>query len=444
MRQVVPRYIYLLAVVFLCAASVAAPASASESLRNLNKEKSAISDPARNLGTIAAYLPKQVLNGSLFAAAKTAGVVSDPEFIEKVEDILYLYERKLMWFPTLSYASGLRPEYGAGLLYRDGGFKALTRYSMHDADHWSMSFNTSYEKYLGRVSWKTGLKGALKKKDDYRYYGLGGDPENDARNRFTGSDDYGTFTEETKQLQWETMIYDATRDWQVKYMGYYQRRGFDSSGRGNKDLRNEFDLTTIPGFVNDSPIEQIYQEISFMIDTRDQKQILSKGFRGEIYGGLSNGIGANSADFIKGGIDAAAYIPVIRDNRLIVPRLVFDQAASIDGTRIPFTEYPRHPTFRGVSSRYLIHNDKSSAVLSLEYQWPISHMLTGHIFTDYLVAGSSIGDLKWENARWASGAGVGLHYLNKEFARVEFAGGNEGFQMNVRIGLPQPSNKRGL
>lgn len=416
----------------------------AENLRNLTQENRQLSDSSREILTALVYLPKQVFNGTLYAGAKTAGYVSDPEFIEMVEDILYLYQRKLMWFPVLGYSSGLRPEYGAGLLYRDGAFNTLTRYSMHDADHWSMDFKTSYEQYLGRMGWKATLKGMLKKHDDYRYYGIGGDPEDDARNRFTASDDEGVFTEETKHLQWETSLFHPTRDWKVEYMGFYQRRGFESSGRGNKDLRNEFDLTRIPGFINDAPVEQIYQEVNLTIDTRDHKKIISKGFRGQIYGGISNGIGRNSSDFIRGGFDAAGYIPLWRENRILAPRIVYDQAGSIDGKTIPFTEYPRHPTFRGVSSRHLLHMEKASSVLTLEYQWPISHMLTGHLFTDYLVAGSSAGSFQWKEARWAGGAGFGLHYLNKEFARLELAGGNEGFQMTFRTGLPQPSNKRGI
>ena len=412
-------------------------------IRNTVQAEQHSADVIRDSASHLLFLPRQITNGTLWGIEKTASALSDPDFIETVKDVLYLYERELLWFPIVSYESGFRPSYGAGLYYHRRNIKALLRGQVHDSRNWSYGFKASYVHPLGSMYLKTSFSGIFEKQDDLRYYGIGADPENDARNGFISAieQDYGVYTEDRRKLQWkeELIVTDA---WKVRYLGYYQRRAFDDEGRGDNPLRDVFNLSLIPGFTTGAPVSQIYNEVSVVWDNRSKKEILSQGFRLEAYTGISSGIQANPSDFLRVGFDAAAFVPVIKENRVVIPRITIDVVEDLNSHAIPFTEYPRHHHFRGVSQRDIIHNDDFAVSPSIEYQWPLSHMLIGHLFFDVLAVGDTLGDVDFKDALWAVGGGVNLHLSEHEIAKVSFAGGSEGFQLGISIGLPLEENER--
>ena len=111
----IPFFLLILSVSLLYTPPLWAASKGEINIRGIEREEKHITDLDRQGATALLYLPKQFLNGTLWGIGKTASVVSDPEFIEKVEDILYIYERKLAWFPIVDYNSGFRPGYGVGL-----------------------------------------------------------------------------------------------------------------------------------------------------------------------------------------------------------------------------------------------------------------------------------------------------------------------------------------
>lgn len=413
---------------------------AEPNIRGVEKKEVKAVDPALTVLAGVFYIPRQIVDGTLYGVGKTVEVVSDKEFIEKVKDILYLYERKLLWFPIVGYASGFRPTYGGGLYYKDGGKQALFRATMYDAHYWSVSLKGSHTQDIGWASWKNSLLGAVETKNDRRFYGIGADPHNDPRSAFIAQNEYGVYTENRRKFQWGSGLESRDGTYSLDYLGFLQRRGFKSDGDGSNDLEDIFDVSRIPGFQN--PVSQIYDELSFTYDTRKNKKMMSSGFRGEIYGGFSNGLAKNKSDLFRTGFDASGFIPVHRPDQLIVPRLVLDVVENLDDTEIPFSEYPRHHTFRGLSRREQIRSERVSMVPSIEYQWPISHMLAGHIFFDSLIVGPRLSEFSWHNGIWAAGAGVDVHYMGHELARVELAGGSTGIYLSVTIGKPLRSNHR--
>ena len=386
------------------------------------------------------YVPRQITDGSMYGSGKIVEALTDEDFIRRVKDILYIYEEKLLWFPLVGYASGFRPSYGGGLYYKDGGIRSLFRGSIHDAHYWSLSLKNTYVQDIGWASWESSLLGLVETKNDKRFYGIGTDPRNDPRNTFLAHHEYGTYTENRRKIQWSTKLESPGGNYEVKYLGFLQRRGFKSYGDGRNDLEDIFDVSRIPGF--NHPVSQIYDEISFVYDTRKNQKMLTQGFRGEIFGGFSNGLAKNKSDLFRTGFDAAGFIPVVKPNRLIVPRLVFDMVENLDSTPIPFSEYPRHHTFRGLSNREQILNERVSMVPSLEYQWPLSHMLAAHIFFDSLIVGPRVSEFSWHHGIWAAGAGLDIHYFEHELGRNELAGGSEGFYVSVSIGKPLRTNGR--
>ncbi len=434
------NFVLVFSIIFSGSPSLFAEAT-TPNVRGIEQEETKTLDTTLAALSAGLYLPRKLVDGTFFGAAKTAKVVSDPDFIRKVEDILYIYKRDLAWFPTFSWQSGYRPNYGAGIYYSKNGVKSLTRFSLNDSDYYSFSTKASYTQYFGRVKWKTSVAGLYEKRDDRRFYGIGSSPMADTRNVFLSPEDFGVFTEERRKLEWSSSIYPAEK-WGFTYLGYYQRRGLLASGKGDNDLRDRFRVSAIQGF-NNAPITQIYNELSFKVDTRDNDKMISRGFRSEVYSGISVGLENNDSDFVRFGADVAAFIPVIKENRVLVPRIVFNGVNEFDDRNpIPFTEFPRNRTFRGVSDKDLIRSDKLAFVPSLEYQWPLSHVLSGHIFIDTLIVGPTISDLGWDDGLWAAGVGVDFHYREREFGRAQFAVGSEGFQFTFTIGTPLRSNSR--
>lgn len=410
------------------------------SLRGIVAEDSDFLTPVTTALSVITYVPLKIIDGSLYAGGHTAAYLSDEDFIRKVKDILYLYEDRLLWFPMVSYASGFRPAYGGGLYYKGDSWTALGRAEIHDSNYWSYSLKSTYVRPVRWGEWKNTLMAVTEQKDDRRFYGLGADPRDDHRNTFIGEHDYGVYTETRKKLQWSSSVYTPPKTFGVTYLGYLQRRSFEDHGHDNNDVREVFDHTRIPGF--DAPVKQLYNELSAVWDTRDEKHMLSPGFRSEIYSGLSAGLGKHNANLFRTGFDAAGFIPTIKEDRLIVPRLVTDMVENINDDPIPFSEYPRHQTFRGTSSREIIRSERVSLVPSLEYQWPISHALAGHLFYDMLFVGPDAGSIRWHEGLWAAGIGVDFHYFSRELGRAELAFGSEGFQASITFGSPLRTNHR--
>lgn len=425
---------------YFCVSSVHAAYEKEVSLRGIERAESRYLDPLRTTVAGVTYVPRKVLDGTLYLTGRTAAELSDKDFIRRVKDILYFYDKKFMWYPIVEFNSGFRTSYGAGLNFKNKDLRINSKAVLHDSNYYSYSSKVKYHLSFSNVEWDNSVLGVIEKKDDRRFYGIGADPKNDPRNTFVGNHDYGIYTENRRKIQWESSVYKPGKSIGVSYLGYYQRRGFLDHGSGNNDVREVFDHSRIPGF--DAPVRQIYNELSLKVDTRDQKAVLSPGFRSEVYSGISAGLGKHNANLFRTGFDAAGFIPVIRRNRLIIPRVNADLVESMNDVPIPFSEYPRQHTFRGVSSREIIRSDRISLVPSLEYKWPLSHMFNAHIFFDTLFVGPRVGSIRWNDGIWATGVGLDLHYFKHELGRLELAGGSEGFQARFTIGKPLQTNHR--
>lgn len=438
MCKILPLFLIL----FIASSSVQAQAAYEKevSLRGLEKAESRFLDPLGTAVSGVTYIPRKAVDGSLYLTGRMAAELSDPDFIRRVKDILYFYDEKFMWYPIVDYASGFRAAYGAGLNFKHKSWRVNSRAVLHDSNYYSYSSKIKYSRNLGSLDWDTALLAVAEKKDDRRFYGIGADPRRDSRNTFVGENDYGIYTENRKKLQWESSLYNADHSLGISYLGYYQRRQFDDHGSGANDVREVFDHSRIPGF--DAPVRQIYNELALDLDTRNQKKILSPGFKSEVYSGISAGLGKHNANLLRTGFDAAGFIPVIRENRLLIPRLSADLVENLNEVEIPFSEYSRQLNFRGTSGREIIRSERISMVPSIEYQFPLSHIFSANIFYDTLFVGPRVGSIRWNEGLWAAGAGLNFHYLKHELARIELAGGSEGFQVRITVGAPLKTNHR--
>jgi outer membrane translocation and assembly module TamA len=82
-----------------------------------------------------------------------------------------------------------------------------------------------------------------------------------------------------------------------------------------------------------------------------------------------------------------------------------------------------------------LRTDLFSAVPSLEYQWPLTHNVGGHLFLDYLLVADSVKHLSFADAPYAYGAGISIQGFRSEVGRIAVSTGSEGWRLMIDVGL---------
>jgi len=368
----------------------------------------------------------------------SAGILGDPELIAQVEDFFYIVDDKLGWYPGVVFSSGLTPLYGLNLFYKAGSGHATWDGAYNNDDQWRTGVELSYM----RPSWNTVLSGRIERDNDQVFFGIGTDPINDVRSFFLpdASAGQGNFFQRRAYVRLETSLRFA-EFWDLVYTTALQRRQIKEPATGTKRLSAVFDVASLPG--GQETINQSYNELALRFDTRQDDKRITPGVFLESYSGLSEGLGNDAMRLWRVGGEADIFVPIIRQNRFLVPRLLIDGIINLnDGTPIPFTEYPRHPLFRGVSSRKIIRADRWSLQSSLEYQWPLTPTFLGHLFTDYLMVGHDPSDFSTKDAVWAAGLGILLHQDQADLGEVQITTGSEGIRLLLSVGFATNSGRR--
>ena len=428
--------------------SLQSPKSIYMSTRGLERDKKEGDEEFRSILNGVLYLPRVVTDALFYSSGWSANLIEETNAIEQVTDFIYLYKHMFGWYPAFRYSSGSSTAIGATLFYNQNPVKASFTGYYGNRDFWKTKGIFTYSLLAGSTLLKFKLSGEFGSRDNYEFYGFGYDPEYDSRNVFRTNNDeeYGRYVQKRSKLQ----IVVGVRPnplWQFFWLSYLgQRRIKNPEDEDVNNLESVFDLSYLPGAANgaESVIELAYNEVSLRYDTRRYPEEISPGIRLEGYTGLSNGYGLNKSQYSRAGFDAAFYIPLIKKNRLLVPRIVFDRLYNLkDDIAIPFTEYPRHPSFRGVSSRTMLRSDKILLVPSIEYQWPLTIQVRGHIFLDYLVVSDKWENLTFNNTPYAFGIGIDIHSKHSELGRIQISTGSENVRIMVSLGLSGHQSDRG-
>lgn len=406
-------------------------------IRGIERNEKRRSDTIRHVINAGLFIPRHAIDGLLYPVSYGIG------HADEIEDILFFFDDKLGWYPLLESASGFSPLYGLKVRYNDERFGVSLRGRYASGERWESKAKMSYSHETDGAAWEIGLAAFIEQDDNRDFFGIGSDPMNDPRSFFISPNadfDNGAYFQRRENIQLTFSLRPSAK-WKLLFTNFYQKRTITDPSEERQRIGVVFDLSKLPGA--QEPAKQIYNEISARFDTRKYKGQPSKGLSLEGYAGLSSGIDGDESQFFRTGVDLAAYIPVIKQNRLIIPRIVFDMLENINNdVPIAFTEYPRQLTFRGVSTRTLLRSDNLSFVPSLEYQWPLVYNASGHIFADYLVVAEELGDLSFSDSVWAVGFGIDIHSIDSRLARLEFSSGSEGFRFNLSIGQSQATNDR--
>ena len=379
------------------------------------------------------YMPKKVIYAVKFASGYGMRLMYEQKFVDRIEEYFFDKNKTFGWYPILILTSQYRPKFGLNLFYVQGDFETVLRGDFAAPKKNSAQIIASYRIKTARTVWRFTLSGLEEYNDDRVYYGLGPDPLRDSRNSFseTAADDHGTYIQHRQKVQFITGL-RTSNDWQFFWTCFFQRRKIYDAVDSDNPLGSVFDLAALP-----KSVKQFYNELSVRYDSRDNEAYLSPGIFCEGHTGISLGVLHDRSRFLRYGLDFFLNIPVIHQNRFLRPRMVIDVMKNIDDDRVPFVEYPRQPTFRGVALRRMYRTDEISTVVSFEYQWPLSFNLGGHLFFDNLIVAKDLSEFGRHTVPWAIGFGIDFHALDDELARFITAYGPEGIRFAFHLGIDE-------
>jgi hypothetical protein len=172
-------------------------------------------------------------------------------------------------------------------------------------------------------------------RDDLEFFGFGSSPQSDPRNEFLRARGIEFVRFDQRLTAWVARRDDAALESSAAVLlGLYQKRAVDDF-RDEHEVR--FSADPAAGRTND----QVYNEVGFRFDTRQSERKISPGFRLESYVGLSNGISGDKGRFRRWVSTSRPYIPVLKRDRVLVPRFIFDTVDDLSETQpLAFTDLP--------------------------------------------------------------------------------------------------------
>ncbi|MDP8206826.1 MAG: hypothetical protein P9L92_09205 [Candidatus Electryonea clarkiae] len=372
--------------------------------------------------------------------------ILEPGYIAKrVDNFFKPHGEYVGWFPLFDVTSGTRIRAGLGLFYIRDLLSSSVRGIYADHAKYNVEFRTTWNR---ETIWEKDLQMHLnllqRLDDDLWFYGIGANPGSDPRSHFRpGTEEIrGKYFQRKRMAMLLTGIRSSKRvEWY--FLSQIIERNIHSSGDVSEfaQLRNVFDDINLPGVYGIH--SQWYNEITYRFDTRLALWQTEAAYSLEGYTGYTQGISNDGSRLLRFGGDVSGVIPTINEDFVFLPRLVANSVVNLDQEDdIAFYNYPRHPTFRGVSTRYLVRNDEFNFIPSVEQRWHFHKRLSMSVFYDMLFVGDKSESISFDNSPWALGTSFILHGRNEEFGTMQFVYGSEGLRFRLSLGVPVEKNDR--
>lgn len=424
------------------AAAGVARAEDADDVRGVETRARTTADVAREAADAVLFLPRLAVQGVLYSSGFGIEATQDARFVARTKDLLLFLDRGGI-YPRVAFSSESFPALGANLFYRGSRFGVVGGGAYSNDEFWVGSTHLSWQGPIGSRVLKVTVSGRVELEDDRVFYGIGAHPRSDPRSAFLAgtTQDEGRYLQRRGDVDAVVALRAASR-LELFLDARYRTRRPENPTDGGDRFGDVFDLAALPGARELG--RQVYTELSGRYDTRPYPGVLSPGFRAQAYAGVSTGVGDDRSRLFGSGVDASAYLPVLLRNRLLVVRGVLDMVENLrDAVPIPFTEYPRHLTFRGVSSsRTILRTDEWVLVPSVAYQWPLTDNLSSQLFVDGLLVARQVEELSLGGAPWAAGLALEVHTRHHGLGRLVVGGGSEGARIGVDLGSPITDNDR--
>lgn len=365
------------------------------------------------------FLPSWTLKAIFFPLQKGLRFAERHRLMERVEDILYNDARTAGITPVFSFLSRLGPTAGLKLFHNDlGGFGEKVAFDAAFGGRYAQAYQLSFnaDRVLGSRYWLSTLV-RYEVQPSLLFSGLGDAPE-----RSTGSHlgpreaAVETRYRETRMLVVAGGGYTIGRPGgltKLGMLGILNHRDFE--GARAKDVREDehsltgvYDTSRLPGF--DDGTRTLELNGTVVIDTRDRAGATSSGAYFEAFGGGL--VPQHEYRFAHYGAELSAYIDLYHHDRVLVLRAVHEAVAGAD-ENIPFAELPRVGGPRRLRGYTLDRfRDKTTAVATVEYHYPIHELIAGSLFLDAGRAAPTYQRL-FELEHWRVGGGAGIIVRSK-------------------------------
>lgn len=372
--------------------------------------------------------------------AYTRGTAAaEAERVAQIRDFFLRPESPWGWYPVVVGASSWRFKLGAKVYYSSPRVGSSLDAEGAGKDIWAARFRFTLRALGHGQVRQMNVTLMQRQDDDMLFYGIGPYPRTDPRSHFRPGaiDDNAVFNQDFQQAQ-TILALRATPIVEARGTWIYQVRHIYGPWEEDNGLQQVFDVQALPGALGRQ--RDLYQELALRVDnTRGQER---RGVAVEVYGGLDAGVGGDTRRFLRYGLDAYLNAPLFAEN-MIVPRVVANVVRNLNAERpLNFTDYPRHPTFRGVPDRYLLRSDNLVFVPSLDIHNRISDRFTGRLFVDYLLVAPAIDRIHWRSGITAVGAGLVFYTPFADVAGLVFAWSPVGPRVTVFLGAEPNRNER--
>jgi|GEM_PF-2630468 len=417
------------------------PDSTNTNTRGIEREEVSSEDPLRSMGDILIYLPRTTISYLLYGTGRGAYHLSDPDLIQKVESLLYFYKHQFGWYPNANIVSDHRSAFGAGVFYKVGYFSSSISSIYTAEDKWKLKSKLSHSSILNNKVLKTTFYVEFREDDDREFSGFGAHPLSDSRNSFleNRTDNIAVFGRERSRIGLDIGIRTSDAI-SFSYTGFYEN--LTLSPVDNQHSIEKVFLVNQDLF--STRFERLINEISFRFDSRENINHVSPGNRFETYAGLSHGLtDPYNGEIFFYGFDAISFIPIIKRNRIVAPRLAVNAASGMDSDNLmEFQFYPGHSTFRGASTRKQIRTDSFVIVPSIDYIWPLNSFIRASLFADAIVATNNLRDITINNTPNAYGWSISVHGDHEDVASFRISTGTQGLRLKLIIGFALDDNER--
>ena len=434
MTRTLPRLTALRVAVVLALASFTTRAAADDPVN----EVGGVIEPARPPGDTARtavdvmlFVPRSVVRIAVLASTATASFFEDQQVIPRTRSILGTEDDAIRVTPTVSIASGLRPDLGARATSKTGGFASMVRASVIDAS----SYVTEARVLQGlgdRQRTQLVLEGYQERRIS-GWGGVGPVPSLDGRNAFLPGHAGGSGS--FLQVRQRVIAAAGTRvadDYELLFSSSFQRRKIEDAPDLVDTINSTFVPSTVPGAYDRS--ERLYTEATIRRDTRAVRGPPAAGLLLEAYGGSSQDTNGVYAPALHAGGRAAWFISVVRKTSIINPRITLDVISPLGSKGLPFVEYVYASGFRGESDRV----DRVAALASIDYRWQLRPFLAARVFVDATTVAPTIPKLSVEHLSWAAGFGIDLHSTTTAIGRVGIAASPDTVSLILVFGLADP------
>ncbi len=395
-------------------------------------------DPARAFAR-ALLAPPRIFVETLFVAARLAtSLMEQEQLVPRINAFMESREGEIAAFPTLFFDPNRKPSVGARAVLGARGLAADVRAGIGGVNEFVGEAKLRWATSKG-LPMALALEALFDRRSDLQFFGVGQTPSLDERNRFRAATREARYLEDRSRLVLALGVRPTSFLELLLSTGLVRRLVRDSPDSSELAFSRVFEPGSVPGGpVGERPgsTTLLYSEAAVRADTRESRAVPRPGAFAEGWAGVGQGVLDDRTQYVRFGVRAAAFLPIVRKHNVLAPKVAVEQVKALSSAPIPFTELARQADFRGQNTR----RDSLNLTASLDYRWRFAPEASARLFVD----ATTVGPELWRVGipRFAGGFGLDVHASDSDVAQVAFSFSEEGVGFFLSFGVPSSFGSR--